>query len=47
MGVGTFRGGMLKLSRDEISTAQGGGARGMGGSRGRGRGGRGRGRGRL
>ncbi|KZP03848.1 hypothetical protein FIBSPDRAFT_768340 [Athelia psychrophila] len=52
MGVGKFRGGMLKLSRDEISTAQGGGARGRGGSRGRGgrggggRGGGGRGRGR-
>ncbi|KAF7966792.1 hypothetical protein HWV62_18186 [Athelia sp. TMB] len=49
MGVGKFRGGMLKLSRDEISIAQGGGARGTAGPRGRGRGrggGRGRGRGR-
>ncbi|KIM90706.1 hypothetical protein PILCRDRAFT_59359, partial [Piloderma croceum F 1598] len=42
MGVGRFSGGMLKLSREEISAAQGSGtrgrtSRGRGGSRGRGR----------
>jgi len=46
MGVGRFSGGMLKLSREDISTAQGSGTKGRGGSRGTGRG-RGRGRGRA
>lgn len=41
MGVGRFSGGMLKLSRDEISIAQGDTARSRGGSRGRVTGGRG------
>ncbi|CAL1702181.1 unnamed protein product [Somion occarium] len=44
MGVGSFSGGVLKLSRGEIATATGaqrGRGRGRGGSRGRGRGGRG------
>lgn len=40
MGVGTFRGGMLKLSRGEIAQVQGTGSGGRGGGRG-GRGGRG------
>ncbi|KAJ7095299.1 hypothetical protein B0H15DRAFT_104581 [Mycena belliarum] len=38
MGVGKFRGGMLKLSRDEISIGQGVPRRGSGRGRGRGRG---------
>jgi len=43
MGVGRFSGGMLKLSREDMSAAQGSGTKGRGGSRGTGRG-RGRGR---
>ncbi|KAJ7499003.1 hypothetical protein FB451DRAFT_1117853 [Mycena latifolia] len=39
MGVGKFSGGMLKLSRDEISLGQDGPRRGSGRGRGRGRGG--------
>ncbi|KAG5644062.1 hypothetical protein DXG03_009152 [Asterophora parasitica] len=47
MGVGKFQGGLLKLSRDEIMMAEGGGrGRGRGGSRGSRGGGRGLGRGR-
>ncbi|KAF9820979.1 hypothetical protein IEO21_00956 [Rhodonia placenta] len=47
MGVGSFRGGVLKLSQAEISTVEGSTSRGRGKPRGRGRGGsRGRGRGR-
>jgi len=37
MGVGKFSGGMLKLSKDEISAAQDAGSRGRG-TRGKGRG---------
>ncbi|KAJ7179241.1 hypothetical protein C8R46DRAFT_1159887 [Mycena filopes] len=43
MGVGKFSGGMLKLSRDEISSVQDGPRRGSGRGRGRGRGRGGRG----
>ncbi|KAJ6509899.1 hypothetical protein C8R47DRAFT_1299568 [Mycena vitilis] len=50
MGVGKFSGGMLKLSKEEISSVQDGprrgSGRGRGGGRGRGRGGRGSSRGR-